>query len=297
MKFIRDIYRECRAAGRPAISYEFFTPRTEEGDRTLMEKTMPALCELRPDYCSVTYGAGGSTREKTLTMVDRIQKERKVAGMAHLTCVGASRETVAEIIEQARALGIRNLLALRGDPPEGTAEFRKAEGGFEYAYQLVQLIRETGGFSVGVAGFPEGHIACKEGKLADWQRLKEKIGYGADFVISQLFFDNRDFLEFRDHLREKLGVSAPIVPGILPILSGKQVKKFTQLSGARLPEAFCARLEELGDDDEAVTSFGIEHASRQCEGLLEAGVEGLHFYTLNKVRSTRQVLRNLGLAK
>jgi methylenetetrahydrofolate reductase (NADPH) len=297
MQLIRDIYHECAAAKRPAVSYEFFTPKTAEGDRALAEKTMPTLFASRPDYCSVTYGAGGSTRDKTLSIVDRIQREHKITAMAHLTCVGSTRAQVSEIVAQARALKIRNLLALRGDPPEGDTEFTKTEGGFEYAFQLVQLIRETGGFSIGVAGFPEGHIACKEGKQADWQRLKEKVDCGADFVITQLFFDNNDFFEFRDHLTRRLQVTVPIVPGILPILSGRQVKKFTQMCGARLPAEFRKKLDELGENDEAVAEFGIGYAARQCEDLLKSGVPGFHFYTLNKARSTAQILRNLGLSK
>ena len=297
MQLIRDIYREAQAAKRVVVSHEFFTPKTEEGDRILAEKTIPALVGLGADYCSVTYGAGGSTRDKTLSIVDRIQRQHQVTGMAHLTCVSSTREQVQEIIGQARRLGIRNLLALRGDPPEGSAEFKKTEGGFEYAWQLVELIKQAGGFSVGVAGFPEGHMACPGGKLADWQYLKEKVNCGADFVVTQLFFDNRDFFEFRDHLAGRLGVTVPIVPGVLPILSGRQVRKFTQLCGARLPEGFRATLDALGDNDEAVTEFGIEHATRQCEDLLKAGVPGLHFYTLNKVRSTRGIMENLGLAR
>jgi methylenetetrahydrofolate reductase (NADPH) len=295
MRLIRDIYGECGAARRPAVSYEFFTPKTPEGERSLLEKTLPALLRWQPDYCSVTYGAGGSTREKTLAIVDRIQREHRVTGMAHLTCVGSTRDQVGETIAQARQLGIVNLLALRGDPPEGGTQFEKTEGGFEYAYQLVQLIRQVGGFSVGVAGFPEGHIACKEGKHVDWQRLKEKIDCGADFVISQLFFDNTDFFIFRDYLTRRLGVTAPIVPGILPILSGRQVLKFTQLCGARLPRPFRLKLDELGENDEAVAQFGIEYATEQCSQLLAAGVPGFHFYTLNKTRSTAQILQALGL--
>lgn len=295
MQLIRDIYAKCRAAGRPAISYEFFTPKTPEGDRALMEKHVPELFQFRPDFCSVTYGAGGSTREKTFSMVDRFQRERGVTTMAHLTCVGSTQAQIEEIIAHARSLGISNLLALRGDPPEGSSEFHKVEGGFEYAHQLVQLIRRMGGFSIGVAGFPEGHIACKEGKIVDWKRLKAKIDCGADFVVTQLFFDNQDFFEFRDYLAWKLGVTVPLVPGILPILSARQIKKFTQLSGSRLPTDLLVRLDELGDNDEAATEFGIEYATKQCKELLHRGVPGLHFYTLNKAHSVRRILQNLGL--
>jgi methylenetetrahydrofolate reductase (NADPH) len=294
MRLIRDILRECQGAGRPAISYEFFTPKTAEGDKSLVGRTVPELLRWRPDYCSVTYGAGGSTREKTLSLVSGIQNQHGVTTMAHLTCVGSTRDQVREIIGQAQSLGIRNLLALRGDPPEGSNEFVKTEGGFEYAWQLVQLIRETGGFSIGVAGFPEGHMACKEGKLADWSYLKAKIECGADFVVTQLFFDNTDYLQFRDHLSGKLGVNTPLIAGILPIVSARQVKKFTELCGARLPDAFRAKLEQLGDDDAGVIEFGIEYATRQCAELLRAGVPGFHFYTLNKAHSTSRILANLG---
>ncbi|MEO7298909.1 MAG: methylenetetrahydrofolate reductase [NAD(P)H] [Verrucomicrobiota bacterium] len=294
MRFIRDIYDEASAAKRPVISLEFFPTKTEEGERNLLEKTIPALRQLNPDFCSVTYGAGGSTRDKTLMIVDRIQREQKLPTMAHLTCVNATKEEIAKVLEQARGLGIKNILALRGDPPPGTGEFKKAEGGFEFSYQLVKFIRESGGFSIGTAGFPEGHIACKEGKVIDWQRLKAKVDCGADFVLTQLFFDNNDFFEFRDFL-QKLGVIVPIVPGILAIQSASQIKKFTALCGAKLPQKLLSRLEELGEDDAAVSEFGIQYATCQCEELLQRGVPGLHFYTLNKSGPTTTILKNLGL--
>ena len=200
IQLIRDIFATARTTGRPVVSFEFFPTKTDEGERALLEKTIPALRELHPDFCSVTYGAGGGTREKTLGIVDRIQREQQITAMAHLTCVNATIDETCAVLEQTRALGIKNILALRGDPPDGAAEFVKTEGGFEYSYQLVQRIREFGAFSIGVAGFPEGHIACREGKQVDWQRLKAKIDHGADFVITQLFFDNRHYFECRDFL-------------------------------------------------------------------------------------------------
>src|SRR5262245_38791089 len=215
--------------------------------------------------------------------------------MAHLTCVNSTKEQLGEVIEQARALGIRNILALRGDPPGGNGEFRKIEGGFEFSYELVRFLRERGGFSVGTAGFPEGHIACKEGRYVDWQRLKAKIDSGADFVLTQLFFDNADFLEFRDYMTKKLGVTVPICPGLLPILSAAQIKRFTTMCGAKMPAPLVERLTQMADDDAAATEYGIEYATRQCEHLLREGVPGIHFYTLNKARSTTEVLKNLGL--
>ena len=294
MQFIRDIHTAKKAANQPVISFEFFPPKTDEGDRNLLEKTIPALLQLRPDYCSVTYGAGGSTRDKTLMIVDRIQRQHGLTAMAHLTCVNSTQEQLREVIEQARGLGIKNILALRGDPPGGDGRFTKTEGGFEFSHQLETYLKELGGFSIGTAGFPEGHIACQEGKQVDWQRLKAKIDCGADFVITQLFFSNRDFFEFRDHLMT-LGARVPICPGIIPIQSAAQIKRFTALCGADLPAPLVAQLEKFGDDDEATTEFGIDYATKQCEELLRAGVPGIHFYTLNKARSTTAIVKNLGL--
>ncbi len=263
----------------------------------LFERTLPALAALRPDYCSVTYGAGGSTRDKTLDIVDRIQCEHGIPAMMHLTCVNSTREQLREVIEAARGRGIQNLLALRGDPPGGTGEWKAIEGGFTYSSELVAFIKEIGGFTIGTAGFPEGHIAQRAGKLVDWQYLAEKVAAGADFIITQLFFDNEDFYAFHDHLRNKLGVTVPIIPGVLPILSRNQTKKFTELCGAKLPATFLSQLEKLGDDDQAATQFGIDYATEQCAALLKFGVPGLHFYALNKSHSTLAVCKNLGLMK
>ncbi len=265
MQFIRDIYAAKKAAQKPVISFEFFPPKTDEGDRNLLEKHIPALSEAKPDFCSVTYGAGGSTRDKTLMIVDRIQREQGLTALAHLTCVNHTRDEVRALLEKIRALGCQNILALRGDPPVG-GEFQMTPGGFEYAAQLVKLIRDLGDFSTGVAGFPEGHIACKEGKHADWQHLKAKVDEGADFILTQLFFDNADFFAFRDYLG-KLGVRVPIVPGIITILSAGQITRFTQLSGAKVPPALRARLDQLMNDDEAAAEFGIEYATQQCQEL------------------------------
>jgi methylenetetrahydrofolate reductase (NADPH) len=295
MQFIRDIYAAKAAARRPVVSFEFFPPKTDEGDRNLLERQIPALLESRPDYCSVTYGAGGSTREKTLRIVDCIQRQHGLTALAHLTCVDHTREEVDALLQKIRGLGCKNILALRGDPPGG-GEFRLTPGGFEFAAQLVNFIRAAGDFSVGVAGFPEGHIACREGKHADWRHLKEKVDAGADYVLTQLFFDNADYFEFRDFVAGKLGVGIPLVPGVVPILSAAQITRFTQLCGAKIPPALRERLDQLGANDEAAVEFGIEYATRQCQELLRAGVPGLHFYTLNKSRSTVQVLKNLGLA-
>lgn len=294
MKYIRDIYAAGRAEGRPVISMEFFPPKTEQGEQRFFEQTLPELSALKPDFCSVTYGAGGGTRHKTISIVERIQREQRLTALAHLTCVGSSRDHIREILEQARAAGIHNILALRGDPPPGTV-FTKPESGFEYAADLVRFIREIGGFGVGVAGFPEGHPACHEGREVDWGHLKAKIEAGADFVITQLFFDNQDYFSFRDHLT-RLGVTVPLVPGIISILSASQIRRFVAMCGANLPPALEAELDKRAEDDAAAAEFGIDYATRQCEELLRAGAPGLHFYTLNKAPATTRILKNLGLA-
>lgn len=275
------------------ISLEFFPPKTEEGEQRFFEKTVPALHRLNPDYCSVTYGAGGGTRDKTIAIVDRIQREHGLTALAHLTCVGSSRDQIRGILEQAKAAGIRNILALRGDPPPDT-EFTRHEDGFEYASELVATIREFGGFGVGVAGFPEGHVACQAGREVDWDHLQRKIEAGADFVLTQLFFDNRDYFRFRDYLQQR-GVSVPLIPGIISILSSRQIRRFTAMCGASLPAELERELDKRSGDDEAAAEFGIEYATRQCQELLEAGVPGLHFYTLNKAQATTRILQNLGL--
>ena len=295
MKFIRDIYAEKMAAKRPVISFEFFPPKTDEGDRALLEKHIPALLAAGPDFCSVTYGAGGGTRDKTLQIVDRVQRDHGLPALAHLTCVNHTRAEVGNLLETFRVLNCRNILALRGDPPGG-GEFQPTPGGFKYSWELVQFIREHGDFSIGVAGFPEGHVACGAGKHADWRHLQAKVAAGADFVVTQLFFDNADYFEFRDHVAGQLGVTVPLVPGVISILSATQITKFTQLCGAKIPPALRAKLDALGTNDEAALQFGIEYATRQCEELLRAGAPGLHFYTLNKAPATVQVLKNLGLA-
>ena len=296
VQLIRDIYAAKREANLPVISIEFFPPKTPDGERRLLDKTVPALLEVKPDFCSVTYGAGGSTRDKTLMIADRIQRLYGLTMMAHLTCVNATRQHVGAFLAEAKALGIRNILALRGDPPAGMSEPAKPQNGFEYSYELIDFIRQVGELCIGTAGFPESHMGCEHGKHVDWDRLKTKIDHGADFVLTQLFFDNADFFEFRDYVIKTLGVTVPICPGVLPILSTEQITRFTELCGARLPKPLVSRLEGLGDDTEAVTKFGIEYATKQCEELLRGGVPGLHMYSLNKARSTTEIVKNLGLA-
>lgn len=294
IRSIHDIHVADAHARRPSFSIEFFPPKTEEGERKLFSETLPALAQLDVGYCSVTYGAGGSTREKTLGIVEQIQKEHDLSAMMHLTCVNATQAEIAAVVDDAERRGIRNILALRGDPPGGTGEFVKTEGGFEYSRELVAYLRQRGGLTIGTAGFPEGHIAQKAGRVVDWNHLADKIRAGADFVVTQLFYDNADYYAFRDYLTRVAGVDVPLIPGLLPVVSRNQTKKFVELCGARLPTPFLDRLDALGDDDAAVTEFGIEYCTRQIEDLLRNGAPGVHFYTLNRAHSTSRILQNLG---
>ena len=295
---IPDIYAAGRAAGRPVISVEFFPPKTPQGDESLFDRVLPRLAEARPDFCSVTYGAGGGgTRARTLQIVDRMQRGHGLTTMAHVTCSSFTRGEMDGFLDEAAGLGIRNVLALRGDPPAPGAGFERPEGGFDYAYQLIDVLKARADeFAIGCAGFPEGHPDCADGRAVDWGRLRDKIEHGAEFVLTQLFFDNADYFAMVDHLAGTLGVTVPITPGVLPILSTRQVKRCTALCGATLPRTLVADLDRFADDDEAATEFGIEFASRQCEALLAGGAPGLHLYGLNRSRSALAILRNLGLA-
>ena len=296
MRLIRDILREHHEAGRTALSCEFFPAKTPAGEAALIGKIAPRLKAVNPAFFSVTYGVGGSTRDKTLDIVETLQRDHAVPTMAHLTCVGSTAADIGGFLDEASRRDIRNILALRGDPPEGEESFTKPVGGFEFSFELVEYLRARDEFSIGVAGFPEGHIACAEGKAVDWQRLKAKMDCGADFLITQLFFDNADFFEFRDQLRGQ-GMTQPILAGIIPILNGRQIQRFTKLCGAKLTPEIVSTLERIGDDDEAAAKFGIDYATRQCADLIAQGVEGIHFYTLNKSRATVEIARNLGLAE
>jgi len=294
MRYIRDIHADKQATGQPTISFEFFPFKTPQGEATFFGKTLPALMTAKPDYASVTYGAGGSTREKTIEIVERIQNDFGLTTMAHLTCIKHTRAEIGGILDEAANRGIQNILALRGDPPPGE-NWAQTEGGFEFASELVEFLRERGGFGIGAAGFPEGHIDCAEGYETDWRHLVGKVNCGADFVITQMFFDNADYFRLADYLKGQ-GVAVPLFPGIIPVANAGQIKKFSAMCGAKLPELFSSRLDELGDDADAVREYGIEYATGQCRELLERGAPGLHFYTLNKSKAVLQILANLGLA-
>jgi methylenetetrahydrofolate reductase (NADPH) len=287
---------ELYARSEPTISFEFFPPKTDEAEATLLRETVPALARLGPSFISVTYGAGGGTRDRTLRIVNRIRREFGIESMAHLTCVGSTREMLAAVLDEAHGLGIENILALRGDPPRGQTSFQPVAGGFSYAVDLIRLVKSQNSFAVGAAGYPEGHIECQN-KHVDWDRTVAKVEAGAEFVITQLFYDARDFLEFEDYLRNQRGVKVPIVPGILPFLNTEQIKRFASLCGAKLSADLCRQLEAFANDDESVRKLGVEVCTNICRQLLDHGVPGIHFYCLNRVPSCTEIMRNLNLAK
>ena len=282
--------KDLLGKGRPSVSFEFFPPKTDAGIATLLE-TIAALKPLAPTFVSMTYGAGGSTRARTVELVSRIKNKIGLEAMAHLTCVGHTKNELSAILTELRDEGIENVLALRGDPPKGETRFVAHAGGFSHAADLVGFIRERFSFGVGVAGYPEKHPEAAALDV-DMKHLREKVARGADFVISQLFFSNADYFAFVERLRV-LGVSVPVIPGIMPVTDTEQVKRFTQMCGARLPKELLARLDLAGPDKAAVVRIGIEHATHQCEELLKRGAPGIHFYTLNKSEATREVFLRL----
>jgi methylenetetrahydrofolate reductase (NADPH) len=276
----------------PLFSFEFFPPKSDEAGAQL-EKTIADLQPLEPDYVSVTYGAGGSTREKTLDIVSRIKRDTGIESMAHLTCVGSTREELQSVLDRIVEAGVENVLALRGDPPKGHTTFVATEGGFRYASELTAFIRENYGdkLCIGGAGYPEKHIECGN-PAVDLANLKRKVDNGASFLVTQLFFDNRRYFEFVDNARSH-GITVPIIPGIMPITNAAQIERFTLLCGASLPFRLAAELDRRRDNPQAVMQLGIAHATAQCIELLQGGAPGIHFYTLNRSTATMQVLTAL----
>jgi methylenetetrahydrofolate reductase (NADPH) len=278
------------AAGRPLFSFEFFPPKDETAAAALME-TVLSLKELKPDYVSVTYGAGGSTRAKTLALVARIKHEVGIEAMAHLTCVGHSRTEIRAILKELSDHGIENILALRGDPPRGETAFMPHPDGFRHANELAEEIARDGSFCFGVAGYPEKHPEAPTLE-ADLLHLKRKADAGASFVTTQLFFHNGHYFDFAARARA-IGVRVPIIPGLMPVTNYSQIQRFTAQCGATLPSDFTRELETAQKDTEAVTRLGVRHAAQQGEELLRKGAPGIHFYTLNKSRATREILEHL----
>jgi methylenetetrahydrofolate reductase (NADPH) len=270
------------------LSIEIFPPKTDQGDR-ILQAHLETLVQYNPAFISCTYGAGGSTQGRTLQWCERIQGELKRTAMAHLTCVGSTREELMTMLQNAASRGVQNIMALRGDAPAGQSEFQVVSGGLRYANELVALIREAHpDFGIGVAGYPEKHQEALSPDV-DLQNLKRKVDAGADAVFTQLFFTNSHFLSFRERC-EAMGIRAPIVPGIMPVTDFARIKRITEMCGTHFPDHLASRLEAVKDDPQAQFEIGVDHAIQQCEELRTEGVPGLHFYALNKSDACQRIL-------
>jgi methylenetetrahydrofolate reductase (NADPH) len=283
---------ELLGGDEPTFSFEFFPPKTAEGDANL-ERALQELAPLDPSFVSVTYGAGGTTTEKTVATVRHIKDQHGLEAMAHFTCVGATTDELRVTLEEIRATGIENVLALRGDPPRGQAEWVASEGGLEYSHQLVGLLREDYDFTIAAACFPETHIHATSPE-DDLRYLKAKVDAGVDFLITQLFFDNDLYFDFVERART-IGIDVPIIPGVMPITGYGQIKTITGLCGATMPEHVLGELDARKDDSEAVAEFGVSYATMQCADLLAKGAPGIHFCTMNRSPATRAILSALKL--
>jgi len=282
------------ASDEPVFSFEFFPPKTDDGWRNLRE-ALEALVALEPDFASVTYGAGGSSRDRTLEVTKWLKQGLGIEAMAHLSCVGASQDELRQILDGIEAAGIENVLALRGDPPRGETEWRAHPGGLKYSTELARLISENYSFGIGAACFPEVHPEAPD--LAhDLHFLAQKVESGASFLITQLFFDNELYFRFVEEARAA-GIEVPILPGIMPITDLKQIKTITGMCGASIPPALLGQLEARSGDPEAVGELGVSYATLQCAELLARGAPGIHFYTLNRSPATRAILSALKLLR
>lgn len=281
---------ELYTRGKPVFSFEFFLPKSPEEEQKF-RGTVQELKKLRPGFVTMTYGAGGAGGRQTLDYAAAIKNEMGLETAAHLTCITHTRVEIADILDRIRRLGVENVVALRGDRPKGSPPAGPEGGDFKYAVDLVRLMRSTHDFSIGVAGYPEKHPEA-ESREADLRRLKEKVDAGAHWVMTQLFFRNADYFDFVERARAA-GIDCPIVPGIMPVTSYAQLRRFTSLCGTSLPEELVAALEPLAGDRKAVRAYGVEYAARQCRELLDKGAPGIHFYTLNRSRAAATILSRL----
>lgn len=285
---IKDIIKDRDKS----ISFEFFPPKTEQGEKTLFEN-IEKLSVFNPAYVSVTYGAGGSTRDKTISIVERINKNATLDVMAHLTCIGSTREEITEILKYYSGIGVENILALRGDPPMGATEIPQIEEGFEYARDLIEFIKNSYDFSIGAAVYPEGHRESPSLE-EDMRHTKAKVEAGADFLITQMFFDNKFFYNFLERT-EKLGINVPIIPGIMPITNLKRVRQLSLMCNASIPSnlnELIYRYENLPEDSRKA---GLDYTTNQCRNLLENGVKYFHFYTLNQWEPSTEIIKGISL--
>ncbi|OGW81132.1 MAG: methylenetetrahydrofolate reductase [NAD(P)H] [Omnitrophica bacterium RIFCSPLOWO2_12_FULL_44_17] len=290
---ISDYYKK----NKYTFSFEFFPPKNDTGEKKLFE-AVRELKILSPSFISVTYGAMGTTRNNTIGLVKRIKSDIGIESAAHLSCIAHTKQEIEAILAELVSDGIENIVALRGDIPQDQPDFKSPENGFRYAADLVRYIRQHpkygNQFTIAVAGHPECHIECTD-KEKDLEHLRMKVAEGADIVITQLFFSNHDYFDFVSRCRA-VGISLPIVPGIMPITNGAQIQKFTRVCGAKLPAKIQNAIFRYGDDQASIEAFGTDYAITQCEELLRKGAPGLHFYTLNKSTATRKIFRSLNLS-
>jgi methylenetetrahydrofolate reductase (NADPH) len=290
---VTDILRFARERGEPVFSFEFFPPRTDEGERQLFQ-TVEALRPLGPGFVSVTYGAGGSERARTLELVKRLKRDVEVEPVAHVTCVGSPRDEVARVLDDVAAAGIQNVLLLRGDPPRGERSFAPHPDGFAHASDLVAYVRaspERWRFCVGAAAYPEGHPETRD-LAQDLANLRIKVDAGVDFLVTQLFFDNAHYFRFVERARAA-GISVPVMPGVMPLTNVDQIERFTAMCGAAIPAPLRAALEVRRSDPDGSLQLGVAYASLQAADLLRRGAPGIHFYTLNRSPSSRAILSAL----
>lgn len=288
---LENILAAKKKAGETSISFEFFPPKTDKGEQNLWQ-CIQELTLLNPAFVSVTYGAGGTTQDRTLRIVNRIKKETSLEPMAHLTCVGSTQAQLGELLAQYKQAGMKNILALRGDAPEGQDSFQAVQGGFSYATDLVKFMRAQQGFSIAVATYPEGHPESTGGVDDDLKYLKIKQDEGAIAAITQYFFDNDTYYRFREKA-EKLGVTIPIIPGIMPIANYEQIVRFSGMCGATIPDGLHEKMQPIAGDLDAVKQMGIDVATQQCRDLLANDATGLHIYALNKSEASLAICRNL----
>lgn len=286
---------EAYGPGKFGLSFELFPPKTEKG-MTALFGHLKHLADFQPSYITCTYGAGGSTQDRTLDLIAKVGKDFGVPVATHLTCVGRSAEQIKDYLRRAVESNVDNVVALRGDPPQGETSFQSVEGGFNFANELVTFVKaEFPSVGIAVAGYPEKHQEAPNFE-EDLKNLKRKVDAGADAVITQLFYDNRDFFEFRTRC-EQLGIDIPIVPGLLPITNLEQIKRITSLCAAKLPKSLLAELEKYADDPQGQFEVGVEFASQQTQELLDSGVAGIHYYVLNKSEAAQRVLQSVSLPR
>jgi len=286
---------EAYGPGKFGVSFELFPPKTEKGESALA-RHLDELVKFDPSYITCTYGAGGSTRDKTLEIVAGVRAKYDLPVATHLTCVGSTVEELCGYLREAQDRGIDNVVALRGDPPQGEDRFTAIDGGLSYANELVELVRrEFPNMGIAVAGYPETHLEAVSPQ-ADLENLRRKVDAGGDVVLTQVYYDNADFFRFRDQC-QALGIAAPIVPGILPVTNLAQIQRITSLCGAKLPEKFSGELQACGEDTDAQFEVGVRYAAEQVQELIDAGVPGVHFYVLNKSQATSRVLRSVTMPR